>query len=152
MKNSAFAENIISNSNFFVEIPKTIIVNGIGPCDYSITHGLPTDEHLYFTMLVENSLNPDYWQITTNKPIGVTISYNSGGNILAVFVSLKRIGDNYEIPSSDISIYPSKVIFDTGSEGGDSQRVFHFYPIIKVSKNTPPGNYVGSISFTVIGQ
>jgi hypothetical protein len=148
----ANAEDVSEKATFSVTIPQAIKLDGIGISPKNQTHGIPIDRKAEFSMLVANSVTPTYWEITTSQPIGVSISYNSGGQIFAVFISMVRDIDGYEIPQENISIYPSKAIFDTGPGGGDVQRIFHFNPIIRVSKKTPPGNYVGTITFTIIGQ
>lgn len=143
---------VIDSKTFFVEIPKAIKLEGVGISKQEQTHGLPSDVTAEFNLLVSESSDTNSWELTTSAPVGISISYNSGGTIMAVFASMHNLADGYVIPSSDINVYPSKVIFDTGPKGGDSQRIFHFNPIIRVSKNTPPGNYLGTITFTILGQ
>lgn len=143
---------IVGSESFSVNIPKAVIINGIGTSVMPQTHGVPTGDSTNFSMLVEGSDDGKTWQLTTNIPVGISISYNYGGSIMAVFAQMYRVSDGYTIPPSDISIYPSKVLFDTGAKGGDARRIFHFNPIIRVSKDTPPGVYNGKITFTIVGQ
>lgn len=139
--------------SFSLTIPKAIKVNGIGLSAQSQYHGTPQEGSTTFDLEVIESQSGDSWELTTVHPVGVSISYNVGGSILAVFATMTRVQDGFRIPDSDISIYPSKVIFATGPNGGgDSQRIFHFHPKIRVSKDTPPGNYIGNITFTVLSQ
>lgn len=149
-----FAQQTINESeSFSVQIPPVMKVEGVGMADASISHGLPSNNAFKYTLLVDNSYNGEDWELTTNVPVGVSVSYNVDGTLVAAFVSMRRANDNFTIPQSDIRIYPSKVVFQTQYENGrgDSHRIFHFYPIIRVSKNTPPGFYVGEITFTLAG-
>lgn len=141
-----------SKASFTVQIPPVIKVEGLGLSSSDQTHGLPQTGSVAFDMIVNNSNTFDSWELTTSTPIGLSISYNTDGTIVAAFVSMHRESDNYTIPNDDISIYPSKVSFNKSDFGGDTQRIFHFNPIIKVSKNTPPGKYVGNITFTILGE
>lgn len=153
MQYPSIAANIGDTEQFTVVIPPAIHVEGIGKSALNQTHGIPIDKTAEFGLLVNSSSDGRYWELTTTQPIGVSISYNTRGSIMAVFVSMRRSTDNFQIPSDQISIYPSKVIFDIGPQGGgDSNRIFHFNPIIRIEKNTPPGNYVGTIRFTIVGQ
>ncbi|MEW5821447.1 MAG: hypothetical protein AB1782_14745 [Cyanobacteriota bacterium] len=138
--------------DFELKIPNIITVNKVGLSTLNQKHGLPISSDADFNLLVRNSFDGTSWELTTNKPIGVSISYNSSGTILAVFASMQRLSDGYKIPDNYISIHPSKVVFDTGPSGGDVERIFHFNPIVKVSKHTPPGHYVCIIKFTVSGE
>ncbi|MGD9581563.1 MAG: hypothetical protein AB7V50_09340 [Vampirovibrionia bacterium] len=150
---ACFADVSSNEQNFSITIPKAIHINGIGLSAQTQTHGVPLDGSTTFNLEVIESENNDYWELTTVAPVGISISYNADGSILAVFASMTRVNDGYNIPDKDISIYPSKVIFATGPNGGgDSQRIFHFHPKIRVSKDTPPGNYIGNITFTVLAQ
>ena len=147
------AEDISDQQSFSVTIPKAIHVNGIGLSPQNQYHGTPVEGSTTFDLEVTESEYADSWELTTVHPVGVSVSYNSDGSILAVFASMTRVGDGYRIPDADVSIYPSKVIFATGPDGGgDAQRIFHFHPKIRVSKETPPGNYIGNITFTVLSQ
>lgn len=143
---------VVNSTNFSVEIPKAIKVEDIGISNPGETHGMPQNEPTQFNLLVKNSFDGKSWELTTNKPIGVSLSYNSSGTIVAIFVSMTRTNDGYTIPQSDISIYPSKAIFEATKKGGDEKKIFHFNPIIRISKDTPPGNYVGTIVFSVLGR
>ncbi|MEW5822140.1 MAG: hypothetical protein AB1782_18240 [Cyanobacteriota bacterium] len=138
--------------SFNVVIPKAIVIDGVGLSPQTQIFGLPSSQKPEFTYMVISSATNDTWELTTNHPIGISISYNSGGSILAVFVSMTRVEDGYIIPQNQIRIYPSKVLFSTPAGGGASKRIFHFSPIIRVSKDTPPGNYIATIKFTVLGQ
>jgi hypothetical protein len=148
----AQAEDVSESSTFSVTIPKAIKLEGIGISPRKQYHGIPADQEAVFNLRVADSYDGHNFELTTREPIGVSVSYNSGGHIMAVFISMIRQEDGFQIPQSDIRIYPSKVIFETGSGGGDAQRIFHFNPIIRISKDTPPGNYVGTITFTILGQ
>lgn len=96
-----------------------------------------------FSRLVKGSYTGDYWELTTLRPIGVIVSYNTSGTIAASFDSLTG--------NSTITrrIYPSSVAFGVGSGAGIEGRIFKFYPIVGVYKNTQAGNYSGTITITV---
>ena len=151
----AQAKKKINKKTFNVTIPKLVQVNAIGISEYKQYFGLPKkNEEVQFNLRLDKNITSETesWEITTNKPIGMSVTYNSRGNIMAVFVSMKRIKDGVEIPPSDIRIYPSKVVFDIGPGPGNIERIFHFNPIIRVSKKTPPGDYEGTITFTVLSE
>lgn len=146
------AQKTFDSKTFNVEIPDILTVESVGISPRTQTHGLPSTALTSFNMIVSESTDGQSWELTTGDPVGVSVSYNTSGSIIAIFASMTRIPDGHQIPETDIKIYPSKVIFDTGTWGGDQYRIFHFNPIIRVSKNTPPGHYVSVIRFTVLAE
>lgn len=138
--------------SFTAIIPKTITINGTGLSPKSQQFGIPQNGSTSFDLYVSGSEDGESWELTTGTPMGISITYNGNGSIVAVFVSMTRQEDGFTIPQSDIRISPSKIFFSTPAGYGSVNRIFHFNPIIKVSKDTPPGNYVGTITFSVLGQ
>lgn len=147
-----FSQKTSDSHDIQLQIPQIITVDSVGMSTDQQTHGVPSSSNTKFNLLVRDSFDGQTWELTTNEPIGIALSYNVSGTILAVFASMKRISDGYMIDQSLINIHPSKIIFETGPDGGDFERIFHFNPIVKVSKNTPPGHYVCLITFTVTGE
>lgn len=96
-----------------------------------------------FSRLVGGSYSVNSWQLTTVRPIGIAVSYNTSGYIEAQFVSLTGFSP------SDLSIFPSKIAFGVGSGAGVKGHLFKFYPIVKVSKNVIPNEYTGKFNFKV---
>jgi len=94
-----------------------------------------------FSRLVKGSYSENYWELTTLRPLGVVVSYNTSGTIVATFNSLTGVLSK--------KIYPSSVSFAVGNGAGVEGRIFKFYPIVGVNKNTAAGNYSGIITITV---
>ena len=112
-------------------------------------YGLPheaTVNDFIFGRMVAGSYTGDQWELTTNKPIGVSVSYNTSGSISATLTPITT-NDGFVLPET--RIYPTKIIF--GRRGpGVSKKIFKFYPIVKVYQNSSPGVYFGTIEFTIL--
>ncbi|EKE04272.1 MAG: hypothetical protein ACD_20C00090G0012 [uncultured bacterium] len=122
-------------------IPESLTQGPINPNNY------PQD--LNFSRLVSGSYAGSYWELTTDKPIGVCVTYNTSGILSANFDPLfpLRSTEGVSIP---VRIYPSQVAFGT-SQPTAVEHLFKFYPIVKVSRLIPPGAYEGRITFTILG-
>jgi len=147
-----FADHF-SQKSYTVEVPAVYSINAIGVVpdyqEYGLPNVNPSAEDLSFLRLVAGtySNSESFWELTTIKPIGVSISYNSSYRIDAEVEPLRGQGSIGNLNS--IRVYPSTVAFSVGSGAGVIERIFKFYPIVRVSKHTYPGTYVSKIIFTV---
>ncbi|OGI00649.1 MAG: hypothetical protein A2Y25_06865 [Candidatus Melainabacteria bacterium GWF2_37_15] len=138
---------------YTISIPTYYIPNGIGSTDESSTNGLPNTtpdpEDFTFGRMVSGSYTGNQWELTTNKPIGLSLDYNLNAkfSITAEPFTLTNVDNGYTLVNN--RTYPTQIIFNNGTNTSEVERLFRFYPIVKVDKNVPPGNYEGTITFTI---
>lgn len=94
-----------------------------------------------FSRLVLGSYSGSSWQLTTARPMGLAVTYNTSGYIEADFLSLAGFH------ASNLSIYPSTIAFGVGRGAGVKGHIFKFYPIVRVSKGVTPDIYTGVVNF-----
>jgi len=124
----------------------SITVEGIGVVSENATHGLPKSGQISFTRMIEGTYDGNSWQLTTDKPVGISVTYNQAGTITARMSGLTR-DDGYVL--RDVQMIPETITFGTTSS--DVKRIFKFYPSVHITQTTPSGKYTGKITFTVTG-
>lgn len=117
-------DSLLTDSvGFLVASPKTVFKDSGG-----------------FSRLVEGSYTNSSWQLTTARPLGMAVTYNTSGYIEAKFLSLGSFN------TTDLSIYPSIIAFGVGKGAGVKGHIFKFYPMVRVSKDIVPDTYSGVIN------